>query len=233
MDDLDRLRIEYARRAKDPRYRDWYSPFNPANIFLTQERDREIARLLLQYADGDLAARRVLDVGCGSGSELAKFMGYGAAAKNLFGVDLIGERLAEARDRYENLHFSCGNGTALPYPDGAFDLVLQFTVFTSILDGEIRRRIASEMLRVLSPRGFILWYDYRLNPTNPQTRGVEKAEIASLFPDCDILYRRVTLAPPLARLVAPRSWFLCATLGLFSPLKTHYLAAIRKEARGA
>lgn len=229
MDDVARLKIEYARRARDPRYRDWYSPFNRANLFITQERDRAIAQMLAQRVRGEWDTCRALDVGCGRGNELFKFLGYGAAARNLFGVDLLGERVREARDKYSALQFSCGNAATLPYPDGAFDLVFQFTVFTSILDDDLRHRIASEMLRVLRPNGVILWYDYRLNPTNPQTRGIEKSEIKTLFSNCEYHFRRVTLAPPLARWLAPRSWFACELLNQLFFLRTHWLAVISKR----
>jgi len=54
------------------------------------------------------------------------------------------------------------------------------TAISSILDPEIRRNICADMQRVLrspdpasgKPGGMILWYDFWLNPTNPQTRGV-------------------------------------------------------------
>ena len=62
------------------------------------------------------------------------------------------------------------------------------------------------MMRVVRPGGLILWYDYHVNnPFNPDVRAVTARELSALFQDCDIERRRVTLAPPLARLVGPRS----------------------------
>ena len=66
------------------------------------------------------------------------------------------------------------------------------TAISSILDSEIRRNICADMLRVLrspdpasgKPGGMILWYDFWLNPTNPQTRGV-RFLLRSLFPRHD------------------------------------------------
>jgi hypothetical protein len=50
---------------------------------------------------------------------------------------------------------------------------MQFTVFTSILDKDMKRNIAAEMLRVLKPKGVIIWYDYFVNnPKNSDVRGV-------------------------------------------------------------
>jgi len=54
-----------------------------------------------------------------------------------------------------NIDFRCGNAEELPYEDESFDIVMQFTVFTSILDNEMKIRIAKEMLRVLKPKGIL------------------------------------------------------------------------------
>jgi hypothetical protein len=41
--------------------------------------------------------------------------------------------------------------------------------------------------------------------------------------------RKVTLAPPLVRLIAPRSWLLCYLLEMIPWLRTHYLIAMRRQ----
>ena len=43
----------------------------------------------------------------------------------------------------------------------------------------------------------ILSYDFWLNPTNKQTLGLRLSELRTSFPDCQIDYKRITLAPPL------------------------------------
>jgi len=41
----------------------------------------------------------------------------------------------------------------------------------------MKKKIAGEMLRVLKPSGFILWYDYHMNnPKNPDVRGLRKGD---------------------------------------------------------
>src|SRR5207245_4975939 len=103
------------------------------------------------------------------------------------------------------------------------------TAFTSILDSRMKRTIASEMVRVLKPHGLILWYDYHVNnPRNPDVRGVKKQEIHQLFPGCRIALERITLAPPLVRLLAPYSWLACCLLEGIPFLCTHYLGVIQK-----
>ncbi len=102
-------------------------------------------------------------------------------------------------------------------------------MFTSILDADLRRQVASEMLRVVKPDGVILWYDFHMrNPRNPGVRAVRKAEIRELFPGCSMTLRRITLAPPITRMLAHRSSLLCHLLERVSLLRTHYLGLIRK-----
>ena len=100
-------------------------------------------------------------------------------------------------------------------------------VFLSILDDEVKANVAREILEVTRPGNTILWYDFWLNPTNPQTRGIRPAEIKRLFPNCCYEFHRITLAPPIARKLAPISWGLCLFLESLKIFNTHYLVAIR------
>ena len=108
-------------------------------------------------------------------------------------------------------------------------MVVQFTMFTSILDDGMKRQVALEMLQVLAPGGIILWYDFHMNnPRNPDVRGVGRKEIHRLFPGCSITMNRVTLAPPLARRIVPLGYIGALLLEKVSFLCTHYLGVIRK-----
>lgn len=227
MDELDRIRTEYARRAADPRYRDWYAPTNAGNVFIEQERAHAIHTLLAAHPKLTGPHAMVLEVGCGAGSQLAEMPRYGVASNHLFGVDLLPERLLNGKHAHPERALTCADAQTLPYPANVFDVVTQFTMFTSVLDARVKQQIAREMLRVLKPQGAILWYDYRWNPTNRRTRGIEQPEIRALFPSCGFTWRRITLAPPLARWLAPRSRRLCALLHGISFLRTHYLVLIQ------
>ena len=119
----------------------------------------------------------------------------------------------------------------LPWENGSFDLVSQYTAFTSILDPGLRTRVASEMVRVLKPGGAVLWCDFVYNnPFNPNVRGIRKRAIERLFPDCTITFQRVSLAPPLARRIVPFSWPLAFLLEQLKVLNTHLIALIRPRA---
>lgn len=172
----------------------------------------------------------VLDVGCGGGGELRNMIRYGAIPSNLHGIDLLPDRIAAARMLSPNIDFVCGDASKLPYEDESMDVVMQFTVFTSILEGKMKRDIAREMLRVLKRDGIILWYDFHTdNPANPNVRAVKKKEIYELFKNCEIYLKRTTLAPPIARAIAPFSNILCQILEKIPLLRTHYLGIVRKK----
>ena len=128
-------------------------------------------------------------------------------------------------------HLVVADGARLPVGDKTFDVVMQVTMFTSILDPALRRQVAAEMQRVLAPGGCILWYDFFLdNPRNADVRGVGRKELRSLFPGSHLSLRRVTLAPPLGRAVAPRSVLLARALEAVPLLRSHYAGVIRPGA---
>jgi hypothetical protein len=94
----------------------------------------------------------------------------------------------------------------------------------------MKENIASEMLRVLKADGTIIWYDYYVNnPWNPDVRGVKKKEIQELFPNCVLSLKRVTLAPPIVRILGPFSTLLCLILDKVPLLRSHYLGMIRRK----
>ena len=232
MDEASRLRDVYARRSEQGRDGvSRYSPFDSANLYLIQRLEADALALLRAEDVTSFADLRVLDVGCGTGSWLRRFAMYGAAPERLAGIDLRGDAIEQARALGPGMDLREGNATALPWQDGSFDLVCQFTAFSSVLDVATRDRMAVEMGRVLAPGGLILWYDMVLNPTNRNVRGMGRKRVQALFPGAAIRFRRVTLAPPLGRLIAPRSWIAARTLEALPFLRTHMLAAIRPEAR--
>jgi ubiquinone/menaquinone biosynthesis C-methylase UbiE len=154
----------------------------------------------------------------------------GRSAGKHYTVDLLPDRIAEAKSLSPcGIRLHCGHAADLPLASDSFDLVVQSTVFTSILEPSVKRQVASEMRRILKTDGLILWYDFQVNnPRNSDVQGVTRQEIYELFPNCRIELRRLTLAPPLLRLLAPYSWLLCHLLSQVPWLCTHYLGAIRK-----
>ena len=108
-------------------------------------------------------------------------------------------------------------------------MVVASTVFSSILDGRVRSILADEITRVLAPGGAVLFYDFAWNnPRNPNVRKVSQRELPRLFPHLSGFVRRVTLAPPIARTVATRSWLLAQILEAVPLLRTHLLGVLVK-----
>lgn len=227
-DDIARLRNEYKERKRRLAGSDRYSPLNTANLFTIQQRQRKLVAAIKPFLDTSTQDRNILEIGCGVGGVLNEYMALGLSKSQLFGIDLLYDRLVEAHEKYPNFGLTCADGQSLPYQNEQFDIVLQYTAFTSVLDSSIKQNMAAEMKRVLKNDGLIIWYDFWLNPTNPQTEGIKPNEIRSLFPGCKYHFSKVTLAPPLARRIVPISWNAAMILESFKIFNSHYLGLIRK-----
>lgn len=227
-DEVARIAEVYARRQALPG--DRYSLFRSGNLYRVQRLERGLLECLSREGFEDLSERTVLDVGCGTGDRLRLMLRYGVRPEHAVGVDVLDERLAIARSLSPHLRFELIDGRHLPFPDGSFDVVMQETVFSSILDPELQRILADEMRRVLKPGGIVLWYDMRVtDPRNPDLTPLTRERIQTLFPGASLHLRSHTLLPPLSRRLAPLSWTLCRFLEAFPPLRGHYLGAIRPK----
>jgi SAM-dependent methyltransferase len=228
--DASRVRAAYSRRSEE-RERRLYSSFNTAFLYHAQERERKILELMKKYGHIRLQNANILEVGCEKGRLLLDLIRWGACPERLHGIDILTEHVLAARRICPGtVSLYTRSAARLEFPDSTFDLVIQGTTFSSILNSEVRVIAANEMLRVLRPDGAILWYDFSYNnPRNPDVRGLNEREIRLLFPNCRAIFKRVTLAPPLARIIAPRSRFLFEALTSLRFLSTHHLALITRE----
>lgn len=227
MSEVERIRAEYRTRDRTIPS-DFYAWYRPEIQYWQAQTARVCAKLLARGGAFPFHEAAILDVGCGTGQWLAEFLQWGARATNLHGIDLLDERVACARARLPSLDIRCGDACHLPWPADSFDLVTQFTVFSSILDPAMQHEIAVEMLRVLRPGGRILWYDCRYsNPRRDAVRGLGRADIRNLFPNCAIDFSVTTLMPPLSRAIARHSWAVAAALESLRFTCTHLAALIR------
>jgi SAM-dependent methyltransferase len=90
---------------------------------------------------------RLLDCGCGTGSNLAMLDEFGDA----FGFDLTWNGLAFAHERGRR-DIVRASIRAIPFPTAHFDVVTSFDVFQCLPD-DVERHAAREMCRVLKPGG--------------------------------------------------------------------------------
>lgn len=107
---------------------------------------RATAAALLALAD-DLRARRILEVGCGTGRWLADLR---PATDQLYGLDLSTGMLSRARERDEQLRLVRGRAGQLPFPTAVFDLVY---CVNAIHHFDEPRAFVFEARRLLRPRG--------------------------------------------------------------------------------
>src|SRR5581483_3051308 len=121
---------------------DRYSRLHPANLYIMQAIERSLARSLRRFGYAALEQKRIVAVGCGSGSWLNSFILMGARPENLYDIDLLRDKIAQARTTLpEAVTLKVGNAAHLPWADASFDLVTQFTVFSSILDRNLREQV--------------------------------------------------------------------------------------------
>jgi ubiquinone/menaquinone biosynthesis C-methylase UbiE len=228
--ELERIRTEYRRRALEIPH-DFYRWNRPVNLYIQCQLMRDAIAMLDRAGLFPLDGRSIADIGCGSGTWLLEFAQWGSDVASLSGIDLDGKRVDRARAVLPGADLHSGSAAHLPWADGTQDMVTQFTLFSSILSSELKQTVAAEMLRVLRPNGFVLWYDLRFdNPKNPNVRAIGVPEIHKLFPNCKVTVQKVTLAPPIARAVVPHSWILAAALEKLPFLRTHHLMLIQKPA---
>jgi SAM-dependent methyltransferase len=224
-----RIVAEFARRAaEEPTER--YAPWDPSSQLIESERARMAAAMLRRAACFPGESDRCLEIGCGSLGWFPELIRWRVASEQLCGIDLSESRVDRLRRALPGVDVRAGDATTLPWADSSFRVVIASTVFTSILDATMRRLVAGEIQRVLRPGGALLWYDFAWNnPRNPNVRGIGRSELRALFPALSGEIRALTLAPPLARLVAPVSWRLATVLAAIPGLRTHLLAVLKKE----
>lgn len=223
-----RIQEVYGEYGRDPGKRQAWSTGNPGNRAILAERGRRLRERL--QAHGLLGPdRRVLDIGCGRGELLGQLRDWGIGATGLSGIDLLEDRVEQARSTHPDLDIRLGDATRLPYADASHHAVCLFTVMSSILDPDLRAAVAAEVRRVLRPGGKVVWYDLRRdNPRNPHVRGIGEGTLAELFSGFDADVDSVTLVPPLARRLGPATGPLYPVLARVPWLRTHLLGILTK-----
>jgi SAM-dependent methyltransferase len=164
-------------------------------------------RILLQVLNRYLGKsaegrRRILDVGCGTGTMLGYLASYGKAQ----GVDIDEEAVGYCHER-GLLDVSLGEAAKLPFDNGTFDLVTALDVVEHLDDDAAALQ---EMRRVLRPGGHLLltvpahrfmWGDQ--DEVNMHKRRYVAAEIrdrlaATQFDVVRVSYMNAFLFPPIA-----------------------------------
>lgn len=118
---------------------------------------RDIALRMLPPREG----LRVLDVGCGTGTQLERYLDAGCVVA---GVDTSPAMLDRARSRLgAGADLRQTSAESLPYDDAGFDLVLA-SLMLHELTPDAREAVAREMVRVVAPTGHLLVTDFHPGP---------------------------------------------------------------------
>ena len=103
----------------------------------------------------------VLEVGCGTGTNLALFADAGCKVS---GIDLSPSMLGLAEKKLgDGADLHLGDASAMPFDDGEFDLVLGFLTLHE-MPPDIRVPVVSEMARVVGSDGRIVFVDFHHGP---------------------------------------------------------------------
>ena len=182
---------------------------NSEVTFQTFAFDRANIRALKKLSlDRDTA--KVLDVGCGAGASLLQFIRLGFRPENLTGVDNGEERIDAGRKQFPSVTFHCESAEQMSFADDWFDLTFESTMFMMLTSEDVAKRIASEMIRVTRPGGYIMLADWRYaRPGSDLHRAVTAARISSLFGVGEltriVTRERGALVPPLGRFLSRRA----------------------------
>jgi len=144
-DEREAAEQRYARRAAQVPA-DRYSPLQPDVWHTLQERQRALLSLFGAHGVHDVGTLRLTELGCGSGGNLLELLRLGFDPALLQGVELLPERHAQAR-RVLPAATRLWLGDAAdpeqaPVEPGSQHLVLQSTVFSSLLDDAFQQRLA-------------------------------------------------------------------------------------------
>lgn len=107
---------------------------------------------------------KVLDVGCGTGAQLAIYQQGGC---EVCGIDLSPPMLKVAKSKLgEKAALTNSDAIRIPYPNDTFDLVLS-SLFLHQINAPLRSAVLEETIRLLKPDGQILLVDFHPEAARP------------------------------------------------------------------
>ncbi len=160
----ERIEQELRRHAIDPRRVtvDELAPLDNYHAY------RLAGTLALARLAAITGADRVLDVGGGIGGparQLAHRFGCHVTVLDLTQeYCLVGETLTTWTRLADRVSFACGNGLAMPFPDGSFDVVWTQHASMNIPD---KARLYGEVARVARRGGRFAFFDVLAGPNQP------------------------------------------------------------------
>jgi len=192
---------------------------NHGVLFQTLAAEASVVRAI-RAIKHDLQTARILDVGCGGGADIYELVRLRYSHRNITGIDIRSECVAEAKQLWPQVCFIQGDASQMEFEDGCFDLVFESTMFATLPDDVLSAGIAAEMVRVCKPGGYLLLRDWRTpKPRDANYKALTKARLRKLFAvgrDTRVVgIHKGALVPPVGRFLSarlPSVYFLVAAL---------------------
>ncbi len=108
----------------------------------------------------DLAGKKILDYGCGTGRWVEFFRSYGM---EYTGVDLSTEMVRIAAERFSDAKFAALSADGIQYPSRAFDIVCSIAVIHHNPYNE-QTLILQELSRIIKFKGFLVLFESISSP---------------------------------------------------------------------
>ena len=226
--EIEEIKRRYETREK----KSWrYNIVDPWMFKSEQEKEIAIIKWIKTCSILPLEEIKLLEIGCGNGGNLLQFLRLGFSPENLIGNELLEERFIASRNKLpEKLKLIQGNALDLNFETLQFNVVFQSMVFSSILDEKFKLQLAKTMWGWVKEGGGILWYDFIYNnPWNKDVKGISYNKVKEYFPKGSNKKWKITLAPPLSRVVTKIHPSFYNILNLFPFLRTHILCWIQKK----
>jgi ubiquinone/menaquinone biosynthesis C-methylase UbiE len=219
---LSRAEKEYVNA------RGYWTLFKPLALFYRHQLERALTRALRREGVA-LEGKRLLEDGCERGILLRELLELGATPGRCVGLDRDVDALREGREKTAAaVRFVCSDAAALPFRDGAFDVVVQSLLFSSLPVGEARERAAAEMDRVLAAGGVVVWYDFVERAKEGLPRGLELREVRALFPGWRMAPYKFGLRFRWVYFVVNKWRWLAETLASLGVARSHYIIVMRR-----
>jgi ubiquinone/menaquinone biosynthesis C-methylase UbiE len=202
--------------------------FKPLALFYRHQLEVALTRALRREGVA-LEGKRLLEDGCERGILLRQLLELGATPGRCVGLDRDVGALREGRENTAaTVRFVGGDAAALPFRDGAFDVVVQSLLFSSLPPGETRERAAAEVERVLADGGVFVWYDFIEKAKDGLPRGLELGEVRELFGGWRLAAHKFGLRFRWVQFLVNKWLWLAQTLASLGVARSHYVIIMRR-----